>query len=72
MFGLVKQMNSRKVWDIHSWGLRQLFAQIRSAPRWEDKLRYLVKPPGWDHLGKHQTTTEIVAAQHGTALAARN
>ena len=63
VFGLVKQMNSRTVWDIHSWGLRQLWAQIRAAPHWLDKLRYLVKPPGWHHLGQHQTTADIVAAQ---------
>ena len=69
VFGLVKQMESRKVWDIHSWGLRQLFAQMRNAPRWADKLRYLVKPPGWDHLGNHQTSADIVAAQTGGALA---
>ena len=63
VFGLVKQMESRKLWDIHSWGLRQLFAQMRRAQRWPDRLRYLVKPPGWNHLGQHETTAEIVAAQ---------
>ena len=70
VFGLVKQMNSRKVWDIHSWGLRQLIAQLRAAPHWADRLRYLIKPPGWSHLGQHETTTEILAASAGGAVPA--
>lgn len=70
VFGLVKQMESRKVWDIHSWGLRQLLAQMHSAPSWADKLRYLIKPPGWSHLGRHETTAEIVAAHRGSAVRA--
>lgn len=60
-FGLVKQMDSYRVWDIHTWGIRQLFAQMRTAPRWRDRLLYLVKPPGWSHDGNHQTTETIIA-----------
>jgi sterol desaturase/sphingolipid hydroxylase (fatty acid hydroxylase superfamily) len=60
-YGLVKQMDSYRVWDIHTWGVRQLIAQIRSAPRWQDKLLYIVKPPGWSHDGNHATTEAIVA-----------
>lgn len=61
VFGLVKQMDSYRTWDIHTWGIRQLARQWRSADRWSDRLRYLLKPPGWDHRGNHQTTAEIVA-----------
>lgn len=60
-FGLVKQMDSYRVWDIHTWGVRQLAAQMRAAPRWRDRLLYLVKPPGWSHDGNHETTDTIVA-----------
>ncbi len=68
VFGLVKQMDSHRTWDIHSWGIRQLIAQIRSADSWRDRLGYLVKPPGWDHLGRHQTTAEILAEARGSTL----
>ncbi|MEO7937248.1 MAG: sterol desaturase family protein [Burkholderiaceae bacterium] len=60
-YGLVTQMESHRLWDIHTWGVRQLIAQMRSADRWADRLRYLVKPPGWSHDGNHTTTEAIVA-----------
>lgn len=60
-YGLVKQMESHRVWDIQTWGVRHLVAQLRSAPRWRDKLGYLVRPPGWSHDGNHATTEAIVA-----------
>jgi sterol desaturase/sphingolipid hydroxylase (fatty acid hydroxylase superfamily) len=59
-FGLVKQMDSHKVWDIQTWGMRILIAQMRSAPRLSDKLRYLIKPPGWSHDGNHMTSETII------------
>lgn len=68
-FGLVTQMDSHSVWDIHTWGVRQLIAQMRRADRWSDRLRYLVKPPGWSHDGNH-TTTEAIVAREAPMLAA--
>ena len=62
-YGLVTQMESHRLWDIHTWGVRQLIAQMRRADRWSDRLRYLVKPPGWSHDGNHRTT-EAIVAQH--------
>lgn len=61
-YGLVTQMDSYRIWDIHTLGVRRLIAQMRSAPRWRDRLRYLIKPPGWSHDGNHTTTESIVAA----------
>lgn len=66
-FGLVTQMDSYSVWDIHTWGARVLIAQMRSARRWQDKLRYLVKPPGWSHDGNHATTEAIMQRHSVTA-----
>lgn len=62
-YGLVTQMDSYRVWDIHTWGARQLIAQMRRADRWSDRLRYLFKPPGWSHDGNHMTSEAIVAQQ---------
>jgi sterol desaturase/sphingolipid hydroxylase (fatty acid hydroxylase superfamily) len=62
VFGLVNQMNSHRLWDIQTWGVRGLLYEMRSAPRWQDKLRYLIKPPGWRHDGNHQTSETIRAA----------
>jgi sterol desaturase/sphingolipid hydroxylase (fatty acid hydroxylase superfamily) len=62
-YGLVKQMNSHRIWDIQTWGIRWLFGQIRSADRWQDKLMYLIKPPGWNHNGRHEMTETIVRGE---------
>jgi sterol desaturase/sphingolipid hydroxylase (fatty acid hydroxylase superfamily) len=59
IYGLVSQMNSHRIWDIQTWGIRWLIGQIRLAPRWSDKLRYLWKPPGWRHDGRHERTEDL-------------
>lgn len=61
VYGLVHQMGSTRIYDIQTWGARWLIGQLRSAPRWRDKLAYLVKPPGWRHDGRHETTEAIQA-----------
>lgn len=58
-FGLVEQMNSHRLWDIQTWGMQRLVSRIRSAPTLGDRFRYLWKPPGWSHDGKHSTTEAI-------------
>jgi hypothetical protein len=62
VYGLVNQMNSHRIWDIQTWGVRGLLNEMRRAPRWQDKLHYLIKPPGWRHDGNHQTSETIRAA----------
>ena len=58
-FGLVKQLHSDRIWDIQTSGLQWLWREIRRAPRWDDKLRYLIMPPGWHHDGCHATSEQI-------------
>ena len=60
IYGLVTQMESGRVWDIQTWGVRWLVGQMRTADRWQDRLRYLYMPPGWRHDGCHQTTEAIL------------
>lgn len=48
-YGLVHQLESRSLWDIQTSGVQWLVVRIRCAPRMGDKLRYLLKPPGWIH-----------------------
>lgn len=58
-FGLVEQMPGHRIWDIQTWGMRKLIGQLRAAPTWADRWRYLVMPPGWSHDG-HHTTSEVL------------
>ncbi len=64
-FGLVKQLESDRIWDIQTSGAQWLVGEMRSAPRWQDKLRYLWMPPGWRHDGCHLTTEQIRAGVPG-------
>jgi sterol desaturase/sphingolipid hydroxylase (fatty acid hydroxylase superfamily) len=64
-FGLVKQMDSNRIWDIQTWGARVLWADVKRADRWTDKFRYLVMPPGWKHDGCPQTSEAIRAGMPG-------
>jgi sterol desaturase/sphingolipid hydroxylase (fatty acid hydroxylase superfamily) len=59
-YGLVKQMESQRIWDIQTWGLRWLFGQMRRADRWQDRVKVVIKPPGWSHDGQHETTETLV------------
>jgi sterol desaturase/sphingolipid hydroxylase (fatty acid hydroxylase superfamily) len=58
-FGLVKQLESDRIWDIQTSGMQWLIGEVRSANRWQDKARYLWMPPGWRHDGCHLTTEQI-------------
>ncbi|MGB7409027.1 MAG: sterol desaturase family protein [Pontixanthobacter sp.] len=58
-FGLVVPLESRSLWDIQTAGFQWLFGQMKTADRWSDKLRYLIKPPGWSHDGRHETSETI-------------
>lgn len=73
-YGLVKQMDSQRIWDIQTWGVRWLWGQMRRADRWQDKIKYLIKPPGWSHEGQHETTETLVQGrvQHAHGHVTRN
>ena len=51
-FGLVKPYRGANPLATQVHGVRWLFDRINSAPRWIDKLRYLVGPPEWSHDGR--------------------
>lgn len=49
VFGTVKEIDSENLWDTQTSEFRALWKDIRSTPSILNKLRYLVKPPGWNH-----------------------
>jgi sterol desaturase/sphingolipid hydroxylase (fatty acid hydroxylase superfamily) len=38
---------------------RNIWQDLKKAPRWQDKLKYLFYPPGWSHTGDSQTTQSL-------------
>jgi len=65
-YGLTKNINTYNPFLIEFAGLRWLWNQIKSAPRWSDKLKYLYMPPGWRHDGPGETTEELTARMKTT------
>jgi sterol desaturase/sphingolipid hydroxylase (fatty acid hydroxylase superfamily) len=62
-YGLTTQLDTYNPFLVEWAGVRWLWAQVRSASRWQDKLRYLYMPPGWRHDGPGQTAEEIRARE---------
>lgn len=54
-YGLTKNIDTYNVAKVQVAGIGWLVERINSADRWSDKIKYLYMPPGWDHLGCHET-----------------
>ena len=49
-FGLTKELNSENLLIAQTDEFKNLWYDIKSAPRLIDKLKYAVLPPGWNHV----------------------
>ncbi|MBT0586301.1 sterol desaturase family protein [Alteromonas oceanisediminis] len=64
-YGLVTPLKTYNPFKAHVAGVSGLYQKMRLAPTFTDKLKYLYKPPGWDHitqreLGKHRPSADDV------------
>ncbi|SHL44755.1 Sterol desaturase/sphingolipid hydroxylase, fatty acid hydroxylase superfamily [Chitinophaga jiangningensis] len=49
-YGLLNHhINSKNLWQVQVGLWKDLWQDVRTAPGWKNKLRYLVMPPGWNH-----------------------
>ena len=48
-YGVTEPIHTHNPLRIELAGLAWLWRRVRSAERWSDRLRYLVKPPEWQH-----------------------
>lgn len=46
-YGLTKPVNTFNIWSLETHEYAAIFRDVRSAPRWRDKLGYIFGPPGW-------------------------
>lgn len=60
-YGLIKDWHGYGVWDCQVHELRDLWRDVRGAPGWGDRLRYLLKPPGWRPGTGAQTAASLRA-----------
>jgi len=59
VYGLTTNIDTYNPIKIELAGIQWLRAQMATADRWQDKLKYLYKPPGWRHDGVGSSTEEM-------------
>lgn len=66
VYGITKNIDTFNPFRIafHEW--IALVRDVRRAPRWADKLRYVFAPPGFSHDGSSQTSKQLQAKLHAT------
>lgn len=58
-FGIRKNTESNNIFHIQLHEFASLWKDVKSAPTFSDKLKYIFYPPGWRHDGKLQTTKQL-------------
>ena len=54
-YGITREVDPESWFDVQFGEFKALWQDVRQAPRLQDKLAYLVMPPGWSHTGEHKT-----------------
>ncbi len=51
VYGLMgDSINGESLWQIQIVLWKELWSDIKTAPRFIDKIKYLIMPPGWNHI----------------------
>jgi sterol desaturase/sphingolipid hydroxylase (fatty acid hydroxylase superfamily) len=66
VYGLTKNIGTYRPVDIAFHEFRSMFADVRRATTWRDKLGYLFAPPGWSPDGSTMTSRQLRAAGVGS------
>jgi hypothetical protein len=59
IYGLTKNIGSYNPVRIAFKEWMDLGRDVRTAPGWKSKLRYVFAPPGWSHDGRSKTAQEM-------------
>ena len=65
-YGLTQNITSQRVLDVAFGEYGKMSRDVKRAKRWQDKLAYLFKAPGWSHDGpdKRSNTLRQEAGLH--------
>jgi len=58
-YGLTTNIHTYNLLEIAFHEYRNLFKDMKRAPKLGDKLRYMIMPPGWSHDGTTMTSDEL-------------
>jgi sterol desaturase/sphingolipid hydroxylase (fatty acid hydroxylase superfamily) len=59
VYGITTNINSFNLLHIASHEFQNLWKDIKNAPTFKDKLKYIFYPPGWSHTGEDQTAKTL-------------
>ncbi len=58
-YGVTRTHDTGSFWDLHFGEFRLLWRDVRTTPRWSERLRYVVMPPGWTADGTGKTVAAV-------------
>jgi sterol desaturase/sphingolipid hydroxylase (fatty acid hydroxylase superfamily) len=58
-YGITREVKTGNFWDVHFGEFALLFQDVRRAPGFGTKLKYLFIPPGWAHTGELRTAAHL-------------
>lgn len=58
-YGITREVDSGNFMDIYFGEFIALFKDVIKAPGLKNKILYVFMPPGWSHLGEHQTAKVV-------------
>lgn len=61
-YGVTRKVNSGDFFDVYFGEIIALAKDVIYAPGWLNKVKYIFKPPGWDHNGDHNTAKVVRGA----------
>lgn len=50
VYGTMRPIDPENLMDIQTNEFKALWEDVKNTPRWLDKLKYVFKPPGWNHI----------------------
>lgn len=59
VYGITNNINSYNILYIASHEFQNLWKDVKNAPTFADKLKYIFYPPGWSHTGVDQTAKTL-------------
>lgn len=59
VYGLTKNISTKNPLGIAAAEYIQIWKDLKKSKKWQDKLKYLFKPPGWSHDGSSLTTQQL-------------
>lgn len=59
IYGLTKNIETSNPLRIATAEFESIAQDLQKADKWSDKIKYLLKPPGWSHDGSTKTTKEL-------------